>query len=172
MLGTHKRRSYMDPYTWAHKQKIYIHLLSVDTGCCQEDAPRVIPDRDGWWERNSRECMRCARLVYIYIYIYMCVCVCVCDWINKSFKNVLSNIIRMLNTDQQSRIQPKMNWCFFTSLWMLHNCQFQISKKKNAILSLSERLNVIVCVCVYIIKFYLMLVWFFYEVFSFIWRNV
>ena len=34
--------------------KTYIHHLCVDPSCHLEDFPRVITDRDGWQERESR----------------------------------------------------------------------------------------------------------------------
>ena len=38
----------------------YIHQLSVDSGCCGEDLPRTMTDRDGW--RESRESLLSERL--------------------------------------------------------------------------------------------------------------
>ena len=72
--------------------RTYIQQLCEDTGCCPEDLPRAMNDREEWRERvrNIRATSarwgwwwwwwyiyRCV-CVCIYIYIYMCVCVCVC----------------------------------------------------------------------------------------------
>ena len=62
--------------------RTYIQHLCEDTGCCPEDLPRAMNDREEWRERVRD--IRAASTIwwwwwwYIYIYIYMCVCVCVC----------------------------------------------------------------------------------------------
>ena len=56
MLGT-KDKLISNIPLWAptHEQisvgwpvKLYIHQLSVATGCCLEDLPRMMANRDGW----------------------------------------------------------------------------------------------------------------------------
>ena len=36
--------------------KTYIHYLCADTECYREDLPKVMVDRDGWWERIKGIC--------------------------------------------------------------------------------------------------------------------
>ena len=31
--------------------KTYIHDFCADTGCCQENLPRAMEDKDRWWEK-------------------------------------------------------------------------------------------------------------------------
>ena len=68
--------------------RTYIQQLCEDTGCCPEDLPRAMNDREKWRERVKD--IRATSTtwswwwwfhtwnIYIYIYIYMCVCVCIC----------------------------------------------------------------------------------------------
>ena len=58
--------------------RTYIQQLCEDTGCCPEDLPRAMNDREEWRERVRD--IRAASTIWWwwYIYIYMCVCVCVC----------------------------------------------------------------------------------------------
>ena len=59
--------------------RTYIQQLCEDTGCCPEDQPRAMNDREEWRERVRD--IRATSAIwwwYIYIYIYVCVCVCVC----------------------------------------------------------------------------------------------
>ena len=71
--------------------RTYIQQLCEDTGCCPEDLPRAMNDREEWRERVRD--IRAAStiwwwwwwwwyiyIIYIYIYVcvYVCVCVCVC----------------------------------------------------------------------------------------------
>ena len=52
---THKRCTLMDPHTWPCKAgrpaRTYIQQLCEDTGCCPEDLPRAMNDREEWRER-------------------------------------------------------------------------------------------------------------------------
>ena len=45
----------MDPHTWPRKTgrpaRTYIQQLCEDTGCCPEDLPRAMNDREEWRER-------------------------------------------------------------------------------------------------------------------------
>ena len=45
----------MDPHTWRAKAgrpaRTYIQQLCEDTGCCPEDLPRAMNDREEWRER-------------------------------------------------------------------------------------------------------------------------
>ena len=43
---------------------IYMHLLCVDITYSQEDLPRKIADRDGWWERGKRTCTSCTKWLW------------------------------------------------------------------------------------------------------------
>ena len=56
--------------------RTYIQQLCEDTGCCPEDLPRAMNDREEWRERVRD--IRATRAIWWYIYIYVCVCVCVC----------------------------------------------------------------------------------------------
>ena len=58
--------------------RTYIQQLCEDTGCCLEDFPRAMNDREKWQERVRDIRDDDDDDIYIYIYIYMCVCVCVC----------------------------------------------------------------------------------------------
>ena len=54
--------------------RTYIQQLCEDTGCCPEDLPRAMNDREEWWERFSD--IRATSVTwwwwwYIYIYIYI-----------------------------------------------------------------------------------------------------
>ena len=72
--------------------RTYIQQLCEDTGCCPEDLPRAMNDREEWRERvrDIRAastiwmmmmmiyvcvCVCVYIYIYIYIYIYMCVCI-------------------------------------------------------------------------------------------------
>ena len=58
--------------------RTYIQQLCEDTGCCPEDLPRAMNDREEWRERVRD--IRAASTIWWwwwYIYIYICVCVCV-----------------------------------------------------------------------------------------------
>ena len=53
----------------------YIQQLCEDTGCCPEDLPRAMNDREEWWER-VRDIRATSAIwwwwyIYIYIYIYI-----------------------------------------------------------------------------------------------------
>ena len=55
--------------------RTYIQQLCEDTGCCPEDLPRAMNDREEWWER-VRDIRAASTIwwwwyIYIYIYIYM-----------------------------------------------------------------------------------------------------
>ena len=74
--------------------RTYIQQLCEDTGCCPEDLPRAMNDREEWRER-VRDIRTASTIwwwwwyIYIYICIYIyafvsvcvCVCVCVCSWV-------------------------------------------------------------------------------------------
>ena len=53
--------------------RTYIQQLCEDTGCCPEDLPRAMNDREEWWERVRD--IRATNVTwwwwYIYIYIYI-----------------------------------------------------------------------------------------------------
>ena len=57
--------------------RTYIQQLCEDTGCCPEDLPRAMNDREEWRER-ARDIRVTSAIWWWYIYIYICVCVCVC----------------------------------------------------------------------------------------------
>ena len=64
--------------------RTYIQQLCEDTGCCPEDLPRAMNDREEWRER-VRDIRAASTIwwwwyiyIYIYIYIYECLCVFVC----------------------------------------------------------------------------------------------
>ena len=57
--------------------RTYIQQLCEDTGCCPEDLPRAMNDREEWWERvrdiratSAIWWWWCVWDIYIYIYIY------------------------------------------------------------------------------------------------------
>ena len=99
--------------------RTYIQQLCEDTGCCPEDLPRAMNDREEWRERvrdiraaSTRWwwwwyiCIIYMYNIYIYIYmydIYMCVCVCVCVcvsacvWLNNKDTFCLYNVIKILS---------------------------------------------------------------------------
>ena len=58
--------------------RTYIQQFCADTGCSPENLPKVMNDREVWWERvrNIR-----ADGVTWYIYVCVCVCVCVCMYV-------------------------------------------------------------------------------------------
>ena len=55
--------------------RTYIQQLCEDTGCCPEDLPRAMNDREEWRERvrDIRATSAIWWWWYIYIYIYMCI---------------------------------------------------------------------------------------------------
>ena len=65
---------YMCVCVGVHKST-YIQQLCGDTGCCPEDLPRVMNDREKWRERVRDICATSAIwwwwYIYIYIYIYI-----------------------------------------------------------------------------------------------------
>ena len=59
--------------------RTYIQQLCQDTGCCPEDLPRAMNDREEWRERvRDIRATSATWWWWWYIYIYACVCVCVC----------------------------------------------------------------------------------------------
>ena len=74
--------------------RTYIQQLCEDTGCCPEDLPRAMNDREEWRERVRD--IRATSTIWwwwwwrydwqpfnsIYIYIYVCVCVCACECVS------------------------------------------------------------------------------------------
>ena len=72
----------MDPHTWPPKAgrpaRTYIQQLCEDTGCCPEDLPRAINDREEWRER-VRDIRATSAIwwwwylyYYYYFYCYYC----------------------------------------------------------------------------------------------------
>ena len=59
--------------------RTYIQQLCEDTGCCPEDLPRAMNDREEWRERVRDIYATSAIWWWWYIYICVCVCVCVCE---------------------------------------------------------------------------------------------
>ena len=61
--------------------RTYIQQLCEDTGCCPEDLPRAMNDKEEWRERVRDIRATSARWWwwwwYIYLFVYVCVCVCV-----------------------------------------------------------------------------------------------
>ena len=53
--------------------RTYIQQLCEDTGCCPEDLPRAMNDREEWRERVRD--IRAASTMMMMMMIYMCVCV-------------------------------------------------------------------------------------------------
>ena len=58
--------------------RTYIQQLCEDTGCCPEDLPRAMNDREEWRERVRDIRATSAIWWWLCIYVCMCVCVCVC----------------------------------------------------------------------------------------------
>ena len=78
---THKRCTLMDPHTWPRKSRTDQHERTFssyvrNTGCCPEDLPRAMNDREEWRERVKISVL--PRRYDDDDDIYMCVCVCVC----------------------------------------------------------------------------------------------
>ena len=66
--------------------RTYIHQLCEDTGCCPEDLPEAMNDREKWRERvrdirATSMMMMMMMMIYIYIYMYMYIYICVCVYI-------------------------------------------------------------------------------------------
>ena len=66
--------------------RTYIQQLCEDTGCCSEDLPRAMNDREEWRERVRDICATSVIwwwwwYIYIYIYMYVWMLVCVCVYI-------------------------------------------------------------------------------------------
>ena len=67
--------------------RTYIQQLCEDTGCCPEDLPRAMNDREEWRERVRD--IRAASTIWwwwwwwwcVCVCVYVCVCVCVCVYI-------------------------------------------------------------------------------------------
>ena len=58
---THKRCTLMDPHTWPRKSRTTqlertFSSYGEDTGCCPEDLPRAMNDREEWRERVRDIC--------------------------------------------------------------------------------------------------------------------
>ena len=56
--------------------RTYLQQLCMGTGCCLEDLPNAMDDRDDWRERRERggqgnPCSRQVVIIYIHIYIYI-----------------------------------------------------------------------------------------------------
>ena len=70
--------------------RTYIQQLCEDTGCCPEDLPRVMNDREEWRERVRDIRATSARWWwwwYIYIYIYIsCTMMCIFIWYSRNVK--------------------------------------------------------------------------------------
>ena len=70
--------------------RTYIQQLCEDTGCCLEDLPRAMNDREEWRERGQgypccqHDMMMMIYIyiyIYVYIYIYIYVYVYICIYI-------------------------------------------------------------------------------------------
>ena len=65
--------------------RTYIQQLCEDTGCCPEDLPRAMNDREEWRER-VRDIRAASTIWWWWWYIYICVCVCMCvcvsEWVS------------------------------------------------------------------------------------------
>ena len=82
--------------------RTYIQQLCEDTGCCPEDLPRAMNDREEWRERVRD--IRATSAIwwwwwwYTYIYIYMYVCVCARACVRGGVKAIISKIeMELLN---------------------------------------------------------------------------
>ena len=64
--------------------RTYIQQLCEDTGCCPEDLPRAMNDREEWRKR-VRDIRAASTIWWWWWYIYTCVCVfeCVCVLVNR-----------------------------------------------------------------------------------------
>ena len=61
--------------------RTYIQQLCEDTGCCPEDLPRVMNDREEWRERvRDIRATSYDMMMMMMLMLYICVCVCVCVW--------------------------------------------------------------------------------------------
>ena len=76
--------------------RTYIQQLCEDTGCCPEDLPRAMNDREEWRERVRD--IRAASTIWWWWWWYMCVYICVCMC-----------IYCILTVDQAKHAIPK--WC-------------------------------------------------------------
>ena len=63
--------------------RTYIQQLCEDTGCCPEDLPRAMNDREEWRERVRDIRATSAIWWWWWWWWYMCVCVCVCVCVYK-----------------------------------------------------------------------------------------
>ena len=89
-------KSLFDSYTGLDlPAKIFLHQLCVDTGCCLEDWPEVMAERD--WSREREIITPCPPedmmmmitiyiYIYIYIYMYIYIYVLLCILFNIYFK--------------------------------------------------------------------------------------
>ena len=51
--------------------KTYIHQLFIGTGYCLQDIPRVVDDRDKWWERVKRIQISSMMMIIIYLLFWV-----------------------------------------------------------------------------------------------------
>ena len=107
--------------------RTYIQQLCEDTGCCPEDLPRAMNDREEWRERVKD--IRAASTIWWwwwYIYIYICVCVCVSIYVYILFhikenplkithifcNNILADPKNLRSASSDKEIMRNFKWRF------------------------------------------------------------
>ena len=87
--------------------RTYIQQLCEDTGCCPEDLPRAMNDREEWRER-VRDIRATSAIwwwyIYIYIYIY------IMSW------SILKNYVKQKHRPSKS-ISCKLEWELLWPSW-------------------------------------------------------
>ena len=84
--------------------RTYIQQLCEDTGCCPEDLPRAMNDREEWRDRTRDIHATSVTWWYIYIYISICLCESVTKIPQKKQSLYLSNIIN--SCERGKRFMP------------------------------------------------------------------
>ena len=90
-MYAHKRCTLMDPHTRAAQKQDDQHERTIqqlceDTGCCPEDLPRAMNDREEYICQHIHTCV-CMYAYYIYIYIHISL------YIHKYFQREYGNLI-------------------------------------------------------------------------------
>ena len=79
--------------------RTYIQQLCEDTGCCPEDLPRAMNDREEWRER-VRDIRATSAIWWWYIYIYMSIMEINKEMksnsMKKSFQKIIQNMMNLL----------------------------------------------------------------------------
>ena len=113
--------------------RTYIQQLCEDTGCCPEDLPRAMNDREEWRER-VRDIRAASTIWWWWWYIYIQFAYCTFIFYN----NILSSIVKQITycvdfhiSKMKNILDNQKSFTFYQKVWHLIKSQ-KISKKLNS----------------------------------------